>query len=108
MSGLKRKGMNLSIASPREPQQLNLINQNSEEKHNGESKLPGINQHKSRQGQYIPGKGGNPFLPRNIDGSIDKKPVITHNTYLKPKTKPVPPPLDLPLETEPFKPSPQQ
>jgi hypothetical protein len=40
--------MNMSIASPREPQQLNLINQNSEEKQIGESRLPGINQHKSR------------------------------------------------------------
>ena len=34
-------------------------------------------------------------MPRNRDGSIDKKPVVHANPYLRPQLKQPPPPLDL-------------
>ena len=48
-SGLKRKGHNLSISSPRGSEFIykDRFNENSEEKNQEPPRLPGINQHKS-------------------------------------------------------------
>jgi hypothetical protein len=73
---LKTGTVDLNESSAKKGMGLGLeINLNSEEK------LPEINLKQNRNSLALkPGKGGNPFMNRNVDGSIDKKPVHHYNS----------------------------
>jgi hypothetical protein len=72
---VKNTTIDLNESSAKKGMGLGLeINLNSEEK------LPEINLKQARNSLALkPGKGGNPFMNRNIDGSLDKKPVHHYN-----------------------------